>query len=173
MDGGVLLIIGLVVLAVVFFLLSRRTRADTGLPAGRVVYDDTDRIRPREPLFSKSMQLVGKPDYIVRQGNALIPVEVKSGSKPPRGPYDSHVYQLAAYCALVSEHYGTRPGYGIIRYRDGDYRVDYTPALERGLTQLLDEMRRDQRAPDVARSHKSKARCQSCGVQEFCDQRLL
>jgi CRISPR-associated exonuclease Cas4 len=148
-------------------------RRASGLPEGRVVYTDTGAWgRPERPLFSARLQLTGKPDYLVREGGAAIPVEVKSGRAPASGPYAAHVYQLAAYCALTAEAYGRRPAYGLIKYADKTLRVDFTPALESELLQLLGEMRADAGADDVARSHSSPARCRACGFAEVCEQRL-
>ena len=74
--------------------LARRGRARSGLPQGRVVYTDTGGWgRPERPLFSSQFSLTGKPDYLVTEGNSVIPIEVKS-SPAPAQPYPSHVLQL-------------------------------------------------------------------------------
>jgi CRISPR-associated exonuclease Cas4 len=167
------LILLLLALALLFWILSRRVSQASGLPQGRLVYVDTGAWgRLEKPLFSKRLQLTGKPDYVVRDGKQVVPVEVKSGRAPADGPYESHVYQLAAYCALVEETYGRRPAYGLIRYADKTWAVDYTQTLEDGLERLLDEIRLDSTAPDVARSHDSAARCRACGFKEMCEERL-
>jgi len=164
----------LILLALLLWIFAQRTRQASGLPAGRVVYSDTGGwSRPEKPLFSAALQLTGKPDYLVRQGAAYIPVEVKSGRAPAEGPYASHVYQLAAYCALVEETYHHRPAYGLIKYADRTLSVDFTPALESELSDLLDEMRANGEAEDVARSHSSAARCRACGFREECDESLV
>lgn len=164
----------LIVLALLLWFFAQRARQASGLPAGEVVYSDTGGwTRLEKPLFSATLQLTGKPDYLVRQGTDYIPVEVKSGRAPPAGPYASHVYQLAAYCALVAETYQRRPAYGLIKYADRTLAVDFTPALEAELTDLLDEMRADGEAEDVARSHSSAARCRACGFREECEESLV
>jgi CRISPR-associated exonuclease Cas4 len=144
------------------------------LPEGAVVYSDTGGwSRVEQPLFSEAWQLTGKPDYLVRQRDGVIPVEVKSGQAPPGGPHPGHRYQLAAYCALVSEAYGRRPAYGLIRYADQTLAVRYTRELETELRSLLDDMRADAEADDVARSHDAAARCRACGLREVCDEALV
>src|SRR5713226_2070383 len=148
----------LLALALLVWLLSRLARGRTGLPPGVVVYSDTGGwSRVERPLFSAALQLTGKPDYLVRHGAALIPVEVKSGQAPPGGPHPGHTYQLAAYCALVAEAYGRRPAYGLIQYADQTLAVNYTREMETELHALLAEMRGDAEAGDVARSHDSPA----------------
>jgi len=163
----------LLCLALFIWLLAGRAQRASGLPSGQVVYSDTRGWgQPEKPLFSARLQLTGKPDYLVRNGNAYIPVEVKSGKAPPHGPYDAHIYQLAAYCVLVAEVYRTRPAYGLIKYSDQTLRVDFTRELEKNFLRLLEQMRLERSALDVARSHHMAARCRGCGFREVCGQRL-
>ncbi len=166
----------LILLALLFWFLAQRTRGATGLPAGRVVYTDMGNAqawgRLEKPLFSHRLQLTGKPDYLVRDGAAYIPVEVKSGPAPADGPRASHIYQLAAYCLLVAEAYDNRPAHGLIKYADKTLAVDFTPQLEADLLELLDEIRADGEADEVARSHSSAARCRACGFREVCEESL-
>jgi len=124
------------------------------------------------PLYNDLLGLTGKPDYLVQEKGQIIPVEVKSG-RAPESPYDSHIYQLAAYCLLVEKSYGKRPPYGIIHYENRDFAVDYTPELESSLLDLLAEMRRDEMKREVERSHEQAARCARCGFKSACDQSLV
>jgi CRISPR-associated exonuclease Cas4 len=163
----------LLLLALLLWLLARRTQRASGLPIGRVVYTDTGGWgRLERPLFSSDLQLTGKPDYLVQDRGAYIPVEVKSGRAPADGPYPAHIYQLAAYCALVAEAYGRPPTHGLIKYADKVFAVDYTSTLEAELLDLLDSLRADAEADDVARSHASAARCRACGFRDVCDESL-
>ena len=158
---------------VVAVVWSRRARQATGLPTGRVVYADTSRWqRAERPLFSRQHRLTGKPDYLVREGRAIIPVEIKSSRAPAGGPRESHILQLAAYCLLVEETEGVRPAYGIVKYADEAFRVDNTPALRRALMETLDTMRRDLTRGGAQRSHSDPARCRRCGVLAACGERL-
>ena len=165
---------GLLVLAGLLWLLAQRARRGAGLPIGRVVYSDTGGgTRPPKPLFSQTLRLTGKPDYLVQHRGGAIPVEVKSGRAPERGAHAGHIYQLAAYCALVTEAYGRRPTHGLIRYADKTLAVDYTPLLEAELKALLAAMQADVDAQDVARSHESPARCRGCGFRDRCEEALV
>ncbi len=153
--------------------LSARRRKRLGLPAGRVVYSDTGiRQEVEKPLYDRTLGLAGRPDYLVRQGRRLIPVEVKSAAAPPV-PYDSHVFQVLAYCLLVERQMGTRPPYGLLQYADRTFRIDFTFEAEERLLDLLAEIRRAERRGGLPeRSHTSAARCRACGFREICDQRL-
>lgn len=162
-----LLVIGL---ALLWFAMRRMSA--TGLPAGKIIYCDTREWGPvEEPLYDAELNLTGKPDYMVEQGDLIIPVEVKS-SRVSDGPYDAHIFQLAAYCMLVERTYAKRPPYGILHYANRTYAVDYTPALENALLDLLTEIHGQGQRRDVARSHESAARCAGCGYRHICDQLL-
>ena len=159
-------------LGLLMLWLSRRGRARSGLPQGRVVYTDTGGWgRLERPLFSHALRLTGKPDYLVADGADVIPVEVKS-SRAPAQPYPSHTLQLAAYCLLVEQCYGRRPPYGIVKYADRTFEVDYTPELEDELLATLDQMRADLADGGAPRSHDEPRRCRACGYRQKCDQCL-
>lgn len=163
----------LLLCALLLWWLARRARRQAGLPAGVIIYTDTGGwTRNEAPLFSSALRLTGKPDYLVRHRRGVLPVEVKSMPAPPGGPHDSHVYQLAAYCVLVTEAHGQRPPYGLIKYADKTLAVTYTRQLEAELLALLDEMRADAQADDTARSHDSAARCRACGFTDVCGQAI-
>ncbi len=164
--------ITLLLIAIFLFWQSNRQRKRSGLPGGRVIYADmNDWGRVQKPLYDSTTRLTGKPDYLVERRGKIIPVEVKSG-RAPEAPYDSHIYQLASYCYLVHKEMGKRPPYGIIHYRNRDFAVDYTPALESALLDILVDMRRDGRRKNVDCSHNSPDRCRGCGYNKICDQRL-
>jgi len=173
MDWLSWLALVLVLIGVAALVWSRRTRRATGLPAGQIVYADTSRWqRAERSLFSRQHQLTGKPDYVVREGRALIPVEVKSTRAPTDGPREGHALQLAAYCLLVEETEGVRPAYGIVKYADETFRVNNTAELRRTLLSTLDAMRRDLNRGKSRRSHADAARCRRCSVRAACDERL-
>jgi CRISPR-associated exonuclease Cas4 len=152
--------------------LARRGRARSGLPRGRVVYTDTGGWnRLERPLFSREHLLTGKPDYLVVDGADIIPVEVKSGPAPVQ-PYPSHALQLAAFCLLVEECYGRRPTYGIIKYTDRTFEMDYTPEFEDRLLATVDRMRVALIEGHAPGSHDEPRRCRACGYRQRCDQHL-
>jgi CRISPR-associated exonuclease Cas4 len=160
------------ILALVFFFLAGRKRRTAGLPGGRVVYSDTGAWEQVEkPLYDPITEISGRPDYLIKQGKTIIPVEVKSG-RTPESPYDSHIYQLAAYCLLVAREYGERPPYGIIHYQNRTFSVEFTQELEHALLDLLTEMRQDDQRRNVPRSHETPGRCRGCGFAYICDQAL-
>ncbi len=163
----------LILSGLVVFWLGRRSQTEAGLPIGRVIYSDTRGWQSLEkPLFSPTRRLAGKPDYLVQQGRAIIPIEVKSSTAPAAGPRRSHVLQLAAYCLLVEETYRQTPKYGIVKYADQMFAVDYTESLQAALLDVMAAMRDDVAHAAAHRSHDEAARCVHCGYRHACDERL-
>jgi CRISPR-associated exonuclease Cas4 len=178
----------LLLIALVSYLAARRAARRSGLPSGRVLYSDTGhpvgRIasietneegeRQERPLVSRSYGLTGRPDYLVRTDEGVVPVEVKSGRCPANNrPYDSHVMQLAAYCLLVEDVLEEHVPYGIIRYADREITLDYTDELRSELLLLLDEIKEARLAEEVHRSHDDARRCKGCSMLEVCDEALV
>jgi CRISPR-associated exonuclease Cas4 len=162
----------LLLVALILFIVAARQKRQAGLPAGRVIYTDTNHWgKVEKPLFDPKLRLTGKPDYLVEQGKQVIPVEVKTRSAP-QAPYDSHIYQLAAYCLLVQHEYGTRPNYGILHYRNRTFAIDFTSALEATIKGTIREMQERTTRSQVDRSHANPRSCQHCGYRSICDQSL-
>src|SRR3990172_10932248 len=167
-----------VIVVIVFFgsgllllWLGRRAQTYAGLPPGRVLSQDTlGRWRAAESLYDPVHDLTGRPDYLVAQGDGLIPVEVKSG-RAHAGPRLSHRLQLAAYCRLVEAVYARRPSHGVLQYADRRYDIPYTAESEAELNKAIAAMRRDL-GGEMDRSHESPERCRACGFREQCDQAL-
>ena len=78
-------ILGMVfIVALLMWARARHRIRQSGIPDGRVVYQDTDRSRNVErPLVSPSCGLIGKPDYLVEAANGLIPGQPEITQLPP------------------------------------------------------------------------------------------
>lgn len=165
--------IAIFILAVALLWYTGNRRKSLGLPTGRIITADTQRWNAlQQSFYDPQTGLSGRPDYVLERSGRLIPVEVKS-QQIGAEPYEAHIYQLAAYCWLVEQHFQKRPRSGILHYANRTFEIDYTPMLETSLLNLLEEMRsqgKDQ-APD--RSHNSAGRCRGCGFRAICDHRLL
>jgi CRISPR-associated exonuclease Cas4 len=166
---------------------ARREASRAGLPAGAVIYSDTNKpvgrlaptemgpegVRQERPLRSETLGLVGRPDYLIETDSGVVPVEAKSAAAPPDGrPRDSHVAQLAAYCLLVEDVLGASVPYGLIKYRDRESRVEYTPEMKRRALALIEEMNAAANADEVHRSHEDPRRCAGCSLREVCTESL-
>jgi CRISPR-associated exonuclease Cas4 len=165
------------ILAAALWWAARQQKKKAGIPGGKVVYSDTRAWGTVEkPLYDADLGLTGRPDYLVEKGKDLIPVEVKS-SRIPDAPYDSHIYQVGAYCLLVERVLGKRPPYGLIHYSDRagatrTFAVDYTRKLEAAVLEMIAEIRSLERSKNVTRSHTTAARCSRCGYRSICEEKL-
>jgi CRISPR-associated exonuclease Cas4 len=181
----------LLILAVLARAAARRESKRSGLPAGALLYSDTGRpvgrLAPTEsgrdgkkqekPLVSDALRLIGRPDYLIEAEGGVVPVEVKSTACPAGGrPYDSHLAQLAAYCLLVEDVLGATVPYGLVKYRDREVRVEYTPELRESALSLIEQMNEDMRASaageEVHRSHDEPRRCAGCSLRDVCTESL-
>ncbi len=160
------------VIAVAFFILAAYQKRQAGLPTGKVIYTDTRRWgKVEKPFFDPDLRLTGRPDYLVEHGNKVIPIEVKTG-KTPQTPYDSHIFQLAAYCLLVQHEFGRRPDHGIIHYPKRTFEITFSPRLEEMVRLNISEMQEKTSRSTVDRSHEEPKRCNHCGYRSICDQSL-
>ncbi len=163
----------LLVAALVLLRLARENRAASGLPQGRVVYVDSRRWqRPPESLRAPRYNLVGRPDFLMRDGKTVIPVE----SKPGRGatqPYEGDLLQLAAYCLLVEETHGVTPPYGLLVYRERTFEIPFDRGLRDHLLDILDEMAVAwEEGEEVHRDHEQRSRCEACSMREECGEEM-
>lgn len=128
----------LIILGIIFLLILRKISKSFGILSKKRIYEDTQK-RPGETIFAKTIPLVGKPDYLVKEKGIILPVELKTG-KTPTSPYLNHTMQLMAYCLLVDEQFGIRPPGGYIKYPDKEFKIAYTKEAEESVRSLVKEM---------------------------------
>lgn len=168
----ILIPLGIILTALLVLSWTVRFKRRMGLPVGKIVYVDSEKWgRTQKPLYDSKLGLTGKPDYLIQKNDGTIPVEVKS-SWAPFSPYDSHVMQLAAYCLLVERNTGNRPPYGLLRYKNRTYKIQYSKRLEMEIIDLIGTIRSQKNSKAVNRSHNQAKRCARCGFRNRCDQRI-
>src|ERR1035437_101902 len=153
---------------VLAFLLRRhavKRLAALGL-AGEVIYSDNE--ATDEVLVSHRHGLTGKPDYISREGEELIPVERKSRSVSATGAYEGEILQVAAYCLLVEERFGKPVRRGQLLYQNRSVEIPFDDELRVRLLDALAELKSADVMSDVPRSHNSPAGCRGCGFRQAC-----
>ncbi|MEW5761375.1 MAG: Dna2/Cas4 domain-containing protein [Candidatus Thermoplasmatota archaeon] len=131
-----------------------------------------------EVLFSDKHKLIGKPDALLKVGENIIPIEIKTG-RIPKGPLFSHILQLAVYCFLIEEKY-SRPTHGFLRYglREGkissivEYKIEYTDKLKEILMKKISEMRKAMEEGNVHRTHNRIGKCKNCSRREDCSEAI-
>ena len=89
-----------------------------------------------------------------------------------RGPLFSHILQVVAYCVLLEEEYGHAPPYGIIRYGDTAFEIEYNEDQKSLLLQKLGEMRAAIARGGAHRNHNRPGKCIHCSRRAACPERL-
>ncbi len=180
--GFILLIIGIGWMFVASFFLYRllvstekidKLRDDYKL--GETDIETPDRLTSETPVLkSANYNLAGRPDYLIKEGEQRIPVEVKTGRRP-KAPFFSHVLQIGAYCLLSEETFTEKPTHGQIRYGfDSDpHEVKWDSSLKILVTEKLEEMNDILNGTmDVHRNHKRVGKCNNCSRRKGCPERL-
>ncbi len=145
---------------------SQARKAAQGLPAGKIIYQDAD--GTGEPLLATSHPLSGKPDYVILSPQGVpVPVELKLTVESDQ-PQGHHVMQLAAYFVILEDLYDQPPTYGVLRYANQDFTIQYTEALKRKVLRLLAEMQRCDEHHPPALTHQLPSKCQACPFQPIC-----
>jgi CRISPR-associated exonuclease Cas4 len=132
---------------------------------GKILYSDLE--RPATSLFSKKYQITGKPDYIIKDKDRFIPVELKFGRQ--NKPKKNHLLQLAGYCQLIEENYGGFVPYGMIIYNNkNQYKIPFNPKIRFELESTIKEMRKMLENRRISRNHEDSNRCINCSMKEYC-----
>jgi len=171
MSATLLFICALGVITI--WYIAHRMRQQSGLPwATTLASDVNDALPYQETLIAHEYGLMGKPDYVLQRREGLIPVEVKP-TRRAKQPYESDMMQLAAYCLLVETCLGERPPYGLLRYANHTFRIDYDDGLRNDILTVITSMHtaRQQSASD--RNHHTRSRCRGCGFATQCEQSLF
>ncbi|MCB0323713.1 MAG: Dna2/Cas4 domain-containing protein [Bdellovibrionales bacterium] len=164
-----LLTIGLLILIWdIFERRSRRLQHGSGLSSEAELLSAKGSSRATtHELYAPELGLRSRPDALIREGEHIIPVDIKPMSSKIR---DRHVVGLLMHMRLIEALEGVRPPYGILLMGSSkrQVRIKNTPEKQRWLDSLLDEMRsiRDQGIPAVPSPAPFK--CRNCDVREVC-----
>ena len=180
--GFILLIIGIGWMLVASFFLYKlllstekidKLRDDYKL--GETDIETPDGLTKETPVLkSKNYNLAGRPDYLIKEGDMRIPVEVKTGRRP-KAPFFSHVLQIGAYCLLSEETFVGKPSCGQIRYGfDSEpHEVKWDSDLKVLVCEKLEEMNDILGGRmEAHRNHKRIGKCNNCSRRKGCPERL-
>ncbi len=135
---------------------------------GKIEYVD---MAGAKAFKSEKYGLIGRPDYVIKLEDKLIPVEEKKG-RTPQGPLFSHILQIAAYCLLIEEEIGKAPPYGLLKYPQHEHEIEYNEDLKKVLLQKLEEMRETIRSGKAHRNHNRPGKCANCSRKDSCPEKL-
>ncbi len=148
----------------------RKQRKKLDLPDGVIVYVDMDN-ESSEVLESAKYGLRGRPDHIIEKDGYYIPVELKTG-RTPRGPLFSHIVQLGTYGLIIEDITGKRPPYGILKYPEKSFEIEFTDELRDIVLKKRDELLRDLERGEAHRNHHRPGKCRACSRRKICPERL-
>lgn len=148
----------------------KRLKIKHKIQAGEITYSDLN--TPAKPLFSKRYRISGKPDYIVKRNGHYFPVEIKTGDHYE--PKKNHIFQLAAYCQILEENYGSFIPYGILVYSDTSqqFKIPFNPKMRFELESTVNKMRKSLKTSKIKRNHNDSKRCKSCSMRTYCDKKI-
>ena len=180
--GVILLIIGIGWMLIAAFFLYKlllstekidQLRDDYNL--GEETIETPDGLTEETPVLkSRKYNLAGRPDFMIKENDLRIPVEVKTGRRP-KAPFFSHVLQIGAYCLLSEETFQKSPTHGQIRYgfENEPHNVDWEPKLKTLVLEKIEEMNDVLEGRTKAhRNHKRVGKCNSCSRRKGCPERL-
>ena len=180
--GVILLIIGIGWMLIAAFFLYKlllstekidQLRDDYNL--GEETIETPDGLTEETPVLkSRKYNLAGRPDYMIKENDLRIPVEVKTGRRP-KAPFFSHVLQIGAYCLLSEETFRTSPSHGQIRYgfENEPHNVEWEPKLKTLVLEKIEEMNDILEGRTKAhRNHKRAGKCNHCSRRKGCPERL-
>jgi len=180
--GVILLIIGIGWMLIAAFFLYKlllstekidQLRDDYNL--GEETIETPDGLTEETPVLkSRKYNLAGRPDYMIKENDLRIPVEVKTGRRP-KAPFFSHVLQIGAYCLLSEETFRTSPSHGQIRYgfESEPHNVVWEPKLKTLVLEKIEEMNDILEGRTKAhRNHKRVGKCNNCSRRKGCPERL-
>lgn len=150
---------------------TKRKKEEMDIENSEIKYVD-DLEEESELLKSEKHRLRGRPDLVLEKEGKPVPVEVKTG-RVPEGPFFSHILQIAAYCLLIEEDMGTKPPYGLIRYGETEFDIDYDEDLRELLLEKLDDMREHIEEDEAHRNHNREGKCRNCSRRKICDEALV
>ena len=180
--GVILLIIGIGWMLIAAFFLYKLLLSTEKIDQlrdnynlGEETIETPDGLTDETPVLkSRKYNLAGRPDYMIKENDLRIPVEVKTGRRP-KAPFFSHVLQIGAYCLLSEETFQKSPTHGQIRYgfENEPHNVDWEPKLKTLVLEKIEEMNDVIEGRTKAhRNHKRVGKCNNCSRRKGCPERL-
>ena len=155
-----------IVLILIYLVLETKEKNSLIHRTGQDLNPEDD--QPSKTYFSPKYNLVGKPDETFAYGVTEIPIEYK-GAYAKDKAYSSHILQLAAYCLLIEEHFGKRPPYGKIVYKNGQsFDIKYTKELRANLLTTIKKMRAENPEKELPPICEDTRKCKHCGYAYIC-----
>jgi CRISPR-associated protein Cas4 len=128
------------------------------------------KITSEQWVESPELRLQGFIDQVEVYADRCVPIEIKSGSAPRTGVWDTHQIQVAAYAMILRHTTGKQVEGGIVRYLEVDETrpVSLNPFLElkvRELQRKVETLLKNTELPERCEHEK---KCDACTLKEQC-----
>ena len=125
---------------------------------------------PEHRIESKTLNLVGVIDRIEFIDNRPVPIEFKTGKMPLDGVWPGHKIQIAAYCLLIEEKFGSRVAEGYVHYLDyaQKRRISLNPFLRNEVIEMIGRVRTLLESKHPPELPENANKCVSCGLRQIC-----
>lgn len=112
--------------------------------------------------------IFGKPDRIVKKGGQTVIYEYKTRKAPPK-PYGDHIMQIGTYFLLFENTYRKRADFGIIKYKDREFRIENSSGLREQVLNKIDLFIKETEDPEnILRNHNNYGKCHNCQYKALC-----
>ncbi len=141
----------------------REVKRTVGIKGYRSIYSDS--AGKGGTLHSDALMISGKPDYIFKRSNDLIPVELKSTTVDM--PLEKDIMQLAVYFLLIEENYGIRPKSGRLVYANRAYEISNNYYIRNKVLNIIKEMG-NIKDGNMRRYRVDRSGCHTCLYRDIC-----
>ncbi len=128
------------------------------------------KIKSEISMESEALELRGIIDRLEIYPEALVPVEMKTGSMPAEGVWPSHKVQIAVYMLLAESNYKIPIRKGIVRYLDTetDRIISMNPFLKYEIADLVKKVKEILNSEKIPNFCGNRNKCASCGLKKKC-----
>ena len=130
----------------------------------------TPKIRTEVRVESDALRLIGIVDKIEDYGDALVPIELKTGKVPRQGVWPGHRIQAGAYALLLEEAFQKPISTVIVHYLDANEKrvITMNPFMKEEITMLVQEVAEILDNFLLPEFCDAPQKCASCGLKKKC-----
>ena len=128
------------------------------------------KIKSELRVESEELHLKGIIDQLDIYPDAVIPIDIKTGSMPKEGVWPSHKIQIAAYAMLAEEKFNKEIKEGFIHYLDykEKRRIPINIFLKDDIKELVKKVENILKNKELPPVVENTNKCTNCGLKDVC-----
>jgi CRISPR-associated protein Cas4 len=128
------------------------------------------KIKSEIRIESKDLHLKGIIDQLDIYPDAVIPIDLKTGSMPKEGVWPSHKIQIAAYAMLAEAKFNKEIKEGFIHYLDQKEkrRISINIFLKDEIKELVKKVENILKNKELPPVVENINKCTNCGLKDVC-----